>query len=71
MNGKRPTRTPHPPPVPATNKAFDPRPSEARPTLPRHVHRQRDFGVGYGNSSGYDDGLHYVDGHVDPMFRCS
>jgi len=36
----------------------------------RHLHRQRDFGIGYGNSSGYGSELHYVDGHVDPIFRC-
>ena len=36
---------------------------------PRHLHRQRDFGIGYGNSSGYGSELHYVDGHVDPIFR--
>lgn len=73
MNGKRPTQPQPLPPVAATSKAADSdaRPPAARPTPPRHVHRQRDFGVGYGNSSGYDDGLHYVDGHVDPMFRCS
>jgi hypothetical protein len=38
--------------------------------LPRHLHRQRDFGIGYGNSSGYGSELHYLDGHVDPIFRC-
>src|SRR3546814_15784061 len=32
--------------------------------LPRHLHRQRDFGIGYGNSSGYGSDLHYVDGPV-------
>ena len=37
---------------------------------PRHLHRPRDFGIGYGNSSGYGSELHYVDGHVDPIFRC-
>lgn len=36
---------------------------------PRHLHRQRDFGIGYGNSSGYGSERHYVDGHVDPIFR--
>ena len=37
---------------------------------PPHLHRRRDFGIGYGNSSGYGSELHYVDGHVDPIFRC-
>ncbi len=36
---------------------------------PRHVHRERDFGIGYGNSSGYGSDRHYVDGHADPIFR--
>jgi hypothetical protein len=36
----------------------------------RHLHRARDFGIGYGNSSGYGSELHYVDGHADPIFRC-
>jgi hypothetical protein len=35
----------------------------------RHVHRERDYGVGYGNSSGYGSPLHFLDGHVDRMFR--
>ena len=43
----------------------------AAPAAPaRHLHRQRDFGVGYGNSSGYASTRRYVDGHVDPLFRC-
>lgn len=50
-------------PAPETGRTL------AQPRM-RHVHRRRDFGVGYGNSSGYDDGRHYGDGHVDPMFRC-
>src|SRR3546814_8233385 len=29
--------------------------------LPRHLHRPRDFGIGYGNSNGYGSDLHYVD----------
>jgi hypothetical protein len=35
----------------------------------RHVHRERDFGVGYGNSSGYADVEHFTDRHADPLFR--
>jgi hypothetical protein len=49
------------PPVPVAELAAVP---------PRHLHRQRDFGIGYGNSSGYGSELHYIDGHVDPIFRC-
>lgn len=54
-----------------------PEPALASPAVPvpgmaalRHVHRPRDFGVGYGNSSGYGSDRHYIDGHVDPIFRC-
>jgi hypothetical protein len=36
---------------------------------PRHRHRERDFGVGYGNSSGYASARRFTDGHVDPMFQ--
>lgn len=36
----------------------------------RHLHRERDFGIGYGNSSGYASARHYTDGHADPLFRC-
>ena len=67
MNAKY---TPRNPPVPS--------PQTRRPTPPplqasepaRHLHRQRDYGIGYGNSSGYGSEQHYVDGHVDPIFRC-
>lgn len=35
----------------------------------RHVHRERDYGIGYGNSSGYATLRHFTDGHADPLFR--
>jgi hypothetical protein len=37
----------------------------------RHVHRQRDFGVGYGNSSGYGRERHYTSNGFAPLFRCA
>ena len=37
----------------------------------RHVHRQRDFGVGYGNSSGYGRERHYTSNAFAPLFRCA
>jgi hypothetical protein len=52
----RPTRQP-------TQEPADPPPV-------RHRHRPRDYGVGYGNSSGYGYSEDFVDGHVDPLFRC-
>ncbi|MHB8911369.1 MAG: hypothetical protein ACYC42_01680 [Lysobacter sp.] len=36
----------------------------------RHIHRERDFGVGYGNSSGYASARHYADHREQPRFRC-
>lgn len=54
-----PTR-PNPPSKPPV--AFAP------PT--RHTHRERDFGVGYGNSSGYASPRRYADNWGQPRFRC-
>ena len=41
----------------------------AMPT--RHVHRERDFGIGYGNSSGYASQRRYVSDWAQPRFRCA
>lgn len=40
------------------------------PMPTRHVRRERDFGVGYGNSSGYASSRRYVDNRDQPRFRC-
>jgi hypothetical protein len=40
----------------------------AMPT--RHIHRERDFGVGYGNSSGYASPRRYAGTWAQPRFRC-
>jgi len=37
----------------------------------RHVHRQRDFGIGYGNSSGYGRDRSYTSNGFAPLFRCA
>lgn len=37
----------------------------------RREHRARDFGVGYGSSSGYATDRHYLRDHVVPRFRCA
>ena len=37
----------------------------------RHVHRDRDFGIGYGNSSGYGREHHYTRDGFAPLFRCA
>jgi hypothetical protein len=40
-------------------------------TATRHLHRERDFGVGYGNSSGYGRDRHYTSNGFAPLFRCA
>ena len=41
-------------------------------TLPvRHVHRERDFGIGYGSSSGYASDRRYVNDWGLTRFRCA
>ena len=40
------------------------------PTRTRLLHRERDFGVGYGNSRGYASAHRYVDNRAQPRFRC-
>ena len=42
----------------------------ANPWPGRQPRRERDFGVGYGNSSGYASGRRYTHRHADPLFRC-
>jgi len=37
---------------------------------PRSQHRVRDFGVGYGSSSGYGVDRRYADARGRAMFRC-
>ena len=43
--------------------------TDDRGPMPRHVHHERTFGIGYGNSSGYGSVLHFTDGHADALFR--
>lgn len=37
----------------------------------RPVRRERDFGIGYGRSSGYATGRSYTTQWVQPRFRCA
>ncbi|HEV8694799.1 MAG TPA: hypothetical protein VGQ93_11555 [Lysobacter sp.] len=47
-------------------------PSAQTTTEPvRHLHRERDFGVGYGNSSGYASNRRYTTDWPQPLFRCA
>lgn len=42
-----------------------------QPAPVRHLHRERDFGIGYGNSSGYASNRRYSSNWVQPLFRCA
>ena len=44
-----------------------PRPTD---TAPARIHRERDFGVGYGSSSGYASNRRYADTRGQTFFRC-
>lgn len=44
--------------------------SQAPSPQARYEHRARDFGVGYGNSSGYASGKRYVRDWGPARFRC-
>jgi hypothetical protein len=48
------------------------RATTGQPAAPvRHVHRERDFGIGYGNSSGYGCEEHFAQPPWGPdRFRC-
>ena len=55
--------------------AFVERRKTSRPTAttaaPARIHRERDFGVGYGNSSGYATDRRYAQDWMQPRFRCA
>jgi hypothetical protein len=61
--------------VPASSPSNPPAattaPSSALQAPLRHVHRQRDFGIGYGNSSGYGRDRSYTSNGFAPLFRCA
>ena len=46
-------------PLPADHRPSAAHAPSARPEQ-RHLHRERDFGIGYGNSSGYGRDKRYV-----------
>jgi len=49
----------------------DPMRAEPAPPPVRHHHRERDFGIGYGNSSGYGREEHFAQPPWGPdRFRC-
>lgn len=58
----------HTPTTPTVRRASTQ--STARPASYRDALRSRDFGVGYGNSSGYASGRHYASNWGNARFRC-
>jgi hypothetical protein len=57
------TKTPYPRPN-------VPNPNHTVVAIARHGHRNRDFGVGYGNSSGYASGRRYASDWGNARFHC-
>jgi hypothetical protein len=47
------------------------KPAPAVLFTPVRQHRERDFGVGYGNSSGYASNRRYATTAFKPLFRCA
>lgn len=60
---------PHPPTATDAPAREPPRPGPAAQPA-RHLHRERDFGIGYGNSSGYGCEEHYARPWGPERFRC-
>jgi len=62
-------RPPTPPSRDVDAAKRDPSPPTVQPA--RHQHRERDFGIGYGNSSGYGCEEHFAQPPWGPdRFRC-
>lgn len=55
-------------PLPADHRPSAAHAPSARPGQ-RHLHRERDFGIGYGNSSGYGRDKRYVREWEQALFR--
>lgn len=47
------------------------KPVPAAPSAARQPYRVRDFGVGYGTSSGYASHRRYSSSGFQPLFRCA
>ena len=57
-------------PLSSAKSSFNPA-RAAQLNAPRSQHRERDFGVGYGNSSGYASHRRYSSSSFQPLFRCA
>ena len=63
-------RTQSPSPAAYVERRLTPRRGDGgTAAAPARIHRERDFGVGYGSSSGYGSNRHYV-APPSPYFRC-
>ncbi len=68
-------RTQSPSPVAFVERRLTPRRGDdgalIAPQAAARIHRERDFGVGYGNSSGYALSKRYTSDWASPRFRCA
>ena len=58
-----------PSPMTYVERRLTPRRGDGGANATARIHRQRDFGVGYGNSSGYGSNRHYA-APAASYFRC-
>lgn len=64
-------RTQSPSPAAYVERRLTPRRGDGGAAVPARIHRERDFGVGYGSSSGYASNRHYVSTTANAAyFRC-
>ena len=61
-------RTQSPSPAAYVERRLTPRRGDDA-AAPARIHRERDFGVGYGRSSGYGSNRHYASSSAT-IFRC-
>jgi len=53
------------------SRRLQPVPATPAATAPRREYRERDFGIGYGRSSGYASARRYANAwNGEPRFRC-
>ena len=62
-------RTASPRPMAYVERRLTPRTGHKGGEVQARVHRERDFGVGYGNSSGYGTRRRYTTPWAQPRFR--
>jgi hypothetical protein len=63
-------RTQSPRPPASLDCRQTPRHADAGIAAPARIRRERDFGVGYGNSSGYASNRRYAPVEIAGYFRC-